>query len=85
MTVYVKIVRGARVGDDSERFGRGARNGKDGNEETTSANALAFTDQLQRTMYYEIKLQKQIYIVQYQIRAVRRLGGTAAARRVRRA
>ena len=85
MTVYVKIVRGARVGDDSERFGRGARNGKDGNEETTSANALAFTDQLQRTMYYEIKLRKQIYIVQYQIRAVRRLGGTAAARRVRRA
>ena len=85
MTVYVKIVRGVRVGDDSERFGRGARNGKDGNEGTASANALAFTDQLQRTIYYEIKLRKQIYIVQYQIRVVRRLGGTAAARRVRRA
>ena len=50
MIVYVKIVRGARVGDDSERFGRGARNGKDGNEETTRANAMEFTDKLQRTM-----------------------------------
>ena len=60
-------------------------NGKDSNKGTASANALAFTDQLQRTMYYEIKLRKQIYIVQYQIRVVRRLGGTAAARRVRRA
>ena len=85
MTVYVKIVQGAHIGDDSEWFERGTRNGKDGNEGTGSANALAFTDQLQRTMYYEIKLRKQIYIIQYQIRAVRRLGGTAAARRVRRA
>ena len=82
MTVYVKIVRGARVGDDSERFGRGARNGKDGNEGTTSANALAFAHRLQRTIYYEIKLRKQILTIQYQIEAGRRLGGAAAARRV---
>ena len=85
MTVYVKIVRGARVGDDSKRFERGARNGKDGNEGTASANVLAFTDRLRRTIYYEIQLQKQIYTVHHQIGAVRRLGGTAAARRVGRA
>ena len=60
-------------------------NGKDGNKGTASANALAFTDRLRRTMYYEIQLQKQIYTVHHQIGAVRRLGGTAAARRVGRA